>query len=262
MRPKVAVDQTLGVLALDAQALAHVGVAQHRERHFVELEVAGAARGEVGDLLAIDGDQIGEELLGVGIGARVDPGGAAPEVHRRRRRQRDLRRAPRRAREEVELGARDRAAPRQPAGGVRRQERLLGAGLVAEREARGLGGHAVDAIDEARPVRGAAELAVGDRFEPGLLLQRHRVADGAVLDRLELVVGETVLAPGAVRLAQLGRAQQAADVIGAERRAGIGPGHGPMLPQLTQCPKRSGYCATMPLVSVSASARMCSFTRS
>ena len=35
-------------------------------------------------------------------------------------------RAPRRAREEVELGARDRAAPREPSGGVRRQERLLG----------------------------------------------------------------------------------------------------------------------------------------
>ena len=79
---------------------------------------------------------------------------------------------------------------------------------------------AVQAPQEVEMPPGAAELAVGDRREPDLLLLLDDALDLAVLDRLE--VGGADLALGALlaRLLQGGRAQQAADVIGAERRFG------------------------------------------
>ena len=57
------------------------------------------------------------------------------------------------------------------------------------------------------------------------LLQAHRLADRLILDRAQLVGvdgARRVVGPG---LQQRRRAQQAADVIGAERRLGT-PGHG------------------------------------
>ena len=79
---------------------------------------------------------------------------------------------------------------------------------------------AVQAPQEVEMPPGAAELAVGDRRKPDLLLLLDDALDLAVLDRLE--VGGSDLALGALlaRLLQRGRAQQAADVIGAERRLG------------------------------------------
>jgi hypothetical protein len=67
---------------------------------------------------------------------------------------------------------------------------------------------------------GAAELAVGYRLEPDLLLHADDIGDCGVLGGLQALVVELA---GSVRLArveQRGRAQQAADMVGAERRAG------------------------------------------
>ena len=72
---------------------------------------------------------------------------------------------------------------------------------------------------------GAAELAVGGRLQADLVLQADNVADGLVLD---LAQGRIVDGAGGVLLArpvQGGGPQQAADVVGPERRTGA-LGHG------------------------------------
>ena len=71
---------------------------------------------------------------------------------------------------------------------------------------------------EAVGIGAAPELAVGDDLQPDVLLQLDDVADRVVLDRgqpfaVELAGG--VLLP---RAQQFRRAQQAADMLGAERR--------------------------------------------
>ena len=66
--------------------------------------------------------------------------------------------------------------------------------------------------------RGAAELAVGRGPEAGVLLQADRVADRVVLDGPQLVGADPALREVVAGRQQVGRAEQAADVIGAERR--------------------------------------------
>jgi hypothetical protein len=67
---------------------------------------------------------------------------------------------------------------------------------------------------------GTAELAVGDRREPDVFLLPDDLGDLAVLDRLEVGVADLTLGVFLARLLERRRAQQAADVIGAERRLG------------------------------------------
>ncbi len=68
--------------------------------------------------------------------------------------------------------------------------------------------------------RDAAVFAVGDGFQPdGFLLADHAF-DFAILDRLEGIGGDLAALALLPRLFQRGGAQQAADVIGAERRLG------------------------------------------
>ena len=99
---------------------------------------------------------------------------------------------------------------------------LVAGGDAGERDA---GVHdvlldAVEAPEEIEMPPGAAELAVGDRLQADLLLLLDDALDLAVLDRLER--GGVDLALGALRarLLQRGRTQQAADMVGAERRLG------------------------------------------
>ena len=56
--------------------------------------------------------------------------------------------------------------------------------------------------------------------EPDLLLHADDLVDRVVLGGLEALVVELAGGVRLARLEQLGRAQQAADVVGAERRAG------------------------------------------
>jgi hypothetical protein len=71
---------------------------------------------------------------------------------------------------------------------------------------------------------GAAKFAVGDRRKSGLLLLANDRGDLAVLDRLELVGADLAALALRARVFERGRAQQAADVVGAERR--LDAGHG------------------------------------
>ncbi len=79
---------------------------------------------------------------------------------------------------------------------------------------------AVEPPEEIEMPPGTAEFAVGDRLQADLFLFLDDLLDLAVLDRLE--GGGVDLAFGALlaRFFQRRRAQQAADMIGAERRFG------------------------------------------
>jgi hypothetical protein len=89
-----------------------------------------------------------------------------------------------------------------------------------DRQVAGRSADAADLVDEVHVPGRAAELAIGRRLEADLFLHRDHVLDGRVLDFPQ---------PGGVDLAgselgagteQEGRAEQAADVVGAERRRG------------------------------------------
>ena len=84
----------------------------------------------------------------------------------------------------------------------------------------------VEAVEHAHEVEvppGAAELAVGHRLEPGVLLHPDDVDDRLVLDRLELLGRERlVLEVGLARGLDRGGPEEAADDVGAERRGGHG----------------------------------------
>ena len=64
--------------------------------------------------------------------------------------------------------------------GIRRGEFDLVAVVVAKLEQRGLDHEAVDALDEAAPIGAAAEFAIGDDLQPGILLHLYDIADAAV----------------------------------------------------------------------------------
>ncbi len=64
----------------------------------------------------------------------------------------------------------------------------------------------------------AAELAVGDRLQAGVLLHLHDLGDRAILDRPQVRRRDLAARLPVARLQQVLRAQEAADVIGAERR--------------------------------------------
>src|SRR5229473_6432348 len=99
---------------------------------------------------------------------------------------------------------------------------LEGTALVAELDRQPLLrlGHSADLIDEIHVPRTAAELAVGYPLEADLLLHADRIANRCVLDAAQLFGREP---PGLMLGSgpqQFRRAQQAADMIGAERGCG------------------------------------------
>src|SRR5436190_15763740 len=85
----------------------------------------------------------------------------------------------------------------------------------------------LDAVELAEKIvvpEGAAKLAVGDRTETDLFLLANDRGDLAVFDRLELVGAHLAALALSSQLFEYSRAQQAADMVGAERR--LSAGHG------------------------------------
>ena len=219
----------LGVLAAPADLGALRRVVEVGQRGVVELQVGAAESAQAGDLVGVGGGQVGPELLDVGVDRRVEHGGAAAVVHHVRRRDRLLGHGRGHLRlGEREVLAEDGAVQVDLAVDVQRGGRALD---VARRvmelhfQVAGRLGHAAEGIDEVHVPGGAAELPVGGRLQAHLLLHPHRLGDLHVLDgpqvsRRDPAGGEVVAG-----LVQARRAQQAANVVGAERRAGSA-GHG------------------------------------
>ncbi len=79
---------------------------------------------------------------------------------------------------------------------------------------------AVEAPEKIEMPPRAAEFAVGDRLQAGRFLLADDGLDLAIFDRLERCGIDLALGVTLARLFQRGRTQQAADMIGAERRFG------------------------------------------
>ena len=80
--------------------------------------------------------------------------------------------------------------------------------------------HSAEPAKEIEMPPGAAKLAIGGELEPDLLLLFNRVFDLAIFDRAQRLGGDFVARALLARRLERGRAQQAADVIGAKWRAG------------------------------------------
>ena len=78
---------------------------------------------------------------------------------------------------------------------------------------------AFDRREEVGVPHGAAKLAVGDGLQPRRLLQRDDVADASILLRPQLRAAHLAARDFGARVLEVGRPQQAAHVIGAERRS-------------------------------------------
>ena len=79
---------------------------------------------------------------------------------------------------------------------------------------------AVEAPEEIEMPPGAAEFAVGDRLQADVFLLLDDAFDLAILDRFQRSGIDLAFGAPLARLFQRGRTQQAADMIGAERRLG------------------------------------------
>ena len=214
----------LRVAADRAHVLALLRVVDVGEARVVELEIRAAELGDATHLLPVRSDEVGPELVEVGVERLVYRGSAAAVVDHARRRDRQLRHLPfRGARaQEGERVAEDRVRQPDPAAHVQRwRGELDRAPLVAELHVQRLVHHlrdTVEGVDEVHVPRRAAELAVGDRPQADVALQLHDVADRGILGRAELVAVDPAGRVVLPRPQQLGRAQEAADVIGAEGR--------------------------------------------
>jgi len=112
----------------------------------------------------------------------------------------------------------DRISARHFAGYEWGSEGELLTFLIAELKARRGDVETFDTFDEAAPVGATAELAVSNDREPNFFLQLYNVADRCILGGGEAGIVDFAGMECAKRLAQRGRTQQAADVVGTNRR--------------------------------------------
>jgi len=225
-------DEPIRIVAPARDRRAVRRIAQQRKTHVVELDVGRARRRQRCDLLPIRGDDVVPEIRGVLVVTALAHAfvAAGEHVQRHRRRDRHLRHARGVGLEEGER-AHDRAgAPADRARDPQPRRRLLRAAGVAPGHLGGagaVGGKPVPVHDQLEPPAAPAELAVRHRLEADALLHGDRRADAVVLDRAQFaIVVRAEVAVGGLRAEQalareleLLRPQQAADLVGPERRA-------------------------------------------
>ena len=229
-RLDIQVQQPVRVAAKRANPVADRRAAEHDERHLVELDIAAAKRGEIGNLLPENCAQIVEEGFVRGVAGPGDRVRQPPEVQRGGRRHRDLGLGAGRDRpEESKFLRRDRRGLLQRPDAIRRDEFLLMARRIVEGEQRRCNAEAVDGVDPVAPIGFPPEFAVGHHFQAQALLHGHDVADRHLLAGLEGLVVDLAGAVGLERVLEGPGAQQAADMFGAEGRVAAGSagvGHG------------------------------------
>ena len=112
----------------------------------------------------------------------------------------------------------------------------------------------LDAVKRAQEIvipEGAAEFAVGDGFEPDVFLALDDLLDLAVFHRLQRFGRHLSLFTLRPRLLQRRRAQQAADMIGAE--GGLGSWtHTDLIIQFRSSPRKRGPSSRLSWIPASA----------
>src|SRR5262245_749696 len=210
------------VVAALLGGLAILRVTEHGDVDLVELQVAAAGIRERTHGFAIRLPEIGEEFIELRIDRLAHGLAAGAAIGRRWRRNGDFGRSRRAFLHELEML--DHRMARE--ADLADDARALGPRLHA-RERDPLVHHVAletsEAPEKIEMPPGAAELAVGDRLQAHRLLLLDQPLDLAVFDRFELGRRDLALLALPARLFQRSRAQQAADVIGAERW--LGPSH-------------------------------------
>src|SRR5580704_12450511 len=177
--------ERFGIVAAILHLLAVFRIAQHGDEYFVELQVAAAGIGEGAHGFFVRLAEIVEHGVELGIDRLVDRRADRAAIQRRRRRDRNLRRALGVRLDEFEMLDHRMAGEADLAGD-------LGAFVARPRGGEGDAGlhdgllDAVEAPEEIEDPPGAAEFAVGDRLQAGRLLLFDDVLDLAVFHRFQL----------------------------------------------------------------------------
>ena len=215
--------QVLGVPALGRDHRALLGVVEVGEAGVVELEVGAAELPETADLLGVRRGEVRPERLELGVDRLVDRRPAAAVVDHVRRGDGQLRHlvAGRHSRQELEGVPEDRVPEPDPVvDAQRRGLEVEVTALVVEVHRQLLVGRvdALELVDEVHVPRRTTELAVGRGAHARFALEGHHVADRRVLGRPQPCVVEIAGPVPGPRVEQRRRSQQAADVVGTERR--------------------------------------------
>ena len=193
---------------------AQLRIAEIGKIRVVELKVRAACRGKLAQLLAVDLGDVGMELGEVRIGLAADRIAAAAQQHRRRGNGLFCDSPGVRFQKQKILDL-DRASMPQLAGHLEgaRPELTRGGRQAAARV------RAFELLDEITVEGRTPVFAVGNRVQAYRLLHRDGFLDVPVLQGPEFVSPELTGKHLLVRGPKLRRAQQAADVVGAKRRA-------------------------------------------
>ncbi len=168
--------------------------------------------------------EIRPELLGVRVHRRVDGSRAAPVVHHARRGNREFGNgADDHGLQELKVVGEDRVWQADAIGdteGCRREgDRPFGISELHLELLVCLGDPA-EPVDEIHVPGTAPELAVGRRGKADVLLHRHHRPDGVVLRGRQGIRGNPARGVIGPSREQRGGTEQAADVVGSERRRG------------------------------------------
>jgi hypothetical protein len=199
--------QLSGIIAVAPAVLPDLRIAQVGESDIVELQICAAGLRERGNRVAVGRGGVVPDRGHVRVGVAGNSGAAGAQVQHRRRRNGELRRAPGRLLEKQEIADHDFLRVAQLPGDDGNRRLLfgtaeLGPGVLAQR-------HALELREKVEVPPVAAELAVGDRLQADRFLLRHHGAYRALLGFDVLFLA---------RLREPARAQEASDLVGAERR--------------------------------------------
>src|SRR3984957_18653531 len=214
--PTIEARQGVGIVAARLGRFADRRIAEIGEIGVVELEIAAATLGEIGDLVAIGGGEIVVEAFQLGVDAVADRLAAAAEMEHRRRGNADLGGLARCAFEEIEISPLDRRGMANLGFDMhgRRPEADFRAVVLAK-----LGGEfaigdrdAVEFLKKIDMEKGAAKLAVRDAFEPDALLAPYNLSNAVVLDAPKFIGGKLARKKSLARPGEPARAAKAADI--------------------------------------------------
>ena len=195
-------------------------IAEIGEIGVVELDIARALGGQVQNLGVVDGGQVGEKILHIGVGRPIDGLASAPEMEHGRRGNGEFGR-PRRHRFGIgEIPGLDALGPCHFSSDGKGGDVALQIGSVGPVEARPDFAFAeADALnggqEVARPI-GAPELTVGNTPESRVFLQLDRLKDAFILDPSQLIGTDDAVLPPFPGVEQSPGPQQAAHMIGPE----------------------------------------------